>query len=370
MKIISLHLENFRTYKKLDIDFKSKLCFITGKNASGKTNILEALSMLSHGKSFRGSTDVEMMQDSSENFYISATYERNLILNKIEIGCDISSGKIKRKIKLNSKILSGRPALVGNLVSVIFSPSDIMIVEGGSSVRRRFLDLVISNQNPEYLKILILYNRCLGQRNAVLKKIKKRQAQLRDIKPWESSLSDYSEKITRSRYDFIDRFQEIFQSSLKRISGNRDIVSMELVLCEKENYPGFKESLDSVIYKDISAGYTTIGPHRHGINFKIEGRDILAYGSQGQKRSLVLALRIAQFYYLKEKLKLSPLLLIDDVIKELDGDRRSAFAELLHESGQAIFTTPDLEGMSSFLNVIKSEVEIIHVTEKGSVIKR
>jgi len=325
--------------------------------------------MLSHGKSFRGSSDNEMVSDHSQNYFISSKYERRNQIHEIEIGCDLSSGKIKRKIKLDSKILSGRPALVGNLISVIFSPSDIMIIEGGASVRRRFLDLVISNQDPDYLKNLILYNRSLRQRNMVLKKVKERKSQLQDLKPWEAGISDYAEKITKSRYDFIYRFQEIFQNSLKRISGNSDHVTMELQLCEKETYPGFSESLKNVLYKDIAAGFTTIGPHRHGINFTIDGRDIAAYGSQGQKRSLVLALRIAQFYYLKENLNISPLLLIDDVIKELDRDRRSAFAELLHESGQAIFTTPDLDGMNSFLSDMNSDIDILSINERGSVVR-
>ncbi|MDH5657366.1 MAG: DNA replication/repair protein RecF [Spirochaetia bacterium] len=369
MKIVSLHLENFRTYRKIDLEFNSRLTFITGNNASGKTNILEALSLLSHGKSFRGSSDYEMVSDGCSHYYISSRYDRRNQKHEIEIGCDVSSGKIKRKIKMDSKVLSGRPALVGNLISVIFSPADIMIVEGGSSIRRRFLDLVISNQNPDYLKNLILYNRSLRQRNSILKRIKEKKASAQDLLPWESGISEYAEKITKSRLDFINKFQEIFQNSLKRISGSRDFVSMDLQLCEKETHPGFKESLKDVIYKDISAGFTTIGPHRHGIYFQIDGRDISAYGSQGQKRSLVLALRVAQFYYLKENLKISPLLLIDDVIKELDKERRSAFAELLHESGQAIFTTPDLEGMESFLKDTKSQIEIINVNSKGSVLK-
>lgn len=367
MKIQSIYLKNFRNYSNASALFTKRLSFITGNNASGKTNLLEAISLLSHGKSFRGATDENMIEEGQSDYFIRGIFDKSGKKHEIEMGCDYSSGKLRRKIKLDSKVIPGRTALVGNLISVVFSPSDIMIVEGGSSPRRRFLDLVISNQNQDYLKNLILYNRSLRQRNALLKKIKENKAHLKDLAAWDLGLSAYAEKITSSRNEFIETFHSIFQDSLRKISTSKDSITMKLKTAEGETDNNFLESLKKNSMRDVRAGFTTIGPHRHSLNFTKNQRDITEFGSQGQKRSLVLALRIAQFYYLKKNLNLSPVLLIDDVIRELDAGRRSAFAGLLHECGQAIFTTPDLDGMETFLKDMSESIEVFHIAEPGVI---
>ena len=142
---------------------------------------------------------------------------------------------------------------------------------------------------------------------------------------------------------------------------------MKLKVTEGESESTFLDSLKKNTMGDIRAGFTTIGPHRHSLDFSAKNKDITEFSSQGQKRSLVLALRIAQFYYLKKNLNLSPVLLIDDVIRELDSGRRSAFAGLLHECGQAIFTTPDLDGLDTFLSDMSDSIEIFHLSAPGVI---
>jgi len=367
VKLESLHLKNFRTYEDLTVSFDKRLTFITGRNASGKTNLLEAVSLLSLGKSFRGSSDQDMIARNSDHYHIASRYLRGESTYKLEMGCSLAGNALKRRIKLNDKQLGGRSALIGNLITVIFSPADIAIVEGGPAERRRFLDIALSSHDPEYLRVLMQYNRALKQRNAVLKRIKKNDSTPADLAPWDLNLSSLAEILIRTRSRFVSDFQDIFRSSLERISGSQDDITLGLSLSAEGEADDFRSVLERYQRRDTIMGFTTIGPHRHNLSFETEGRDIMSFGSQGQKRSLVLALRVAQFYYLTDRLKLSPILLIDDVIRELDSARRGAFVELLHECGQAIFTTPDMDGLERLIGDLGEQIGLYTITEPGAL---
>ena len=145
----------------MNLAFDTRLSFVIGNNAVGKTNLIEAISILSQGKSFRAAADRDMVRENEKTYFIGSRYRRAGTSFKLEIGCEISGNNLKRKLKLNDKPLAGRSALIGNLASVMFSPSDIMIVEGGPANRRKFLDMVISTHDQEYLSNLMLYNRAL-----------------------------------------------------------------------------------------------------------------------------------------------------------------------------------------------------------------
>lgn len=370
MKLEQIQLKDFRSYTSLELNFGSRLVFLTGNNAAGKTNLLEAISMLIYGKSFRGATDRDLIrQGSSGTYFISGTYSRNELQFKLELGCEIESRKLKKKIKKNGKPLSGRAELIGNLVGVVFSPSDILIADGGAQERRRFLDSLLSRQDPEYLSNLVKYNRALKQRNTVLKKIREKKAGQNELEVWNDGIIRFGEKVIGKRIQFIAEFGSIFQESLLHISRKHDPIEIELVPAHPNELKDFKQALLANLYRDLSCGYTTTGPHRHSLLFGYRGKDITVTGSQGQKRSVVLALRIAEFHYLKKSLGISPLLLIDDVIRELDANRRSAFIEILHRSGQAIFTTPDLDGLHEFIRSIGTEATIYRVIGDGRVVE-
>ncbi len=366
MKLENLQLRNFRTYAGLNLSFDKRLSFITGANAAGKTNILEAVSLLSLGKSFRGAGDANLARHGANDYFIGAKYRRHDDAFHLEMGCDFS-GSLKRKIKLNGKALTGRSALIGNLVCVIFSPSDIAIVEGGPTQRRRFLDMVLSSQNQDYLRDLVMYNRTIKQRNAMLKRIKQGKATPAELGVWNRTLTELAGRITDTRKEFVADFQSIFMDSLRRISGDRDSLELQLTYASEMEVDDFAGALEKYIRRDTALGYTTVGPHRQNLMFMGGENDIMHYGSQGQKRSLVLSLRISQFYFLKQRLGLSPILLIDDVIRELDARRRAAFVELLHECGQAIFTTPDLDGLEGVIRDMRSETRVFEVMGDGVV---
>ncbi len=343
MKIEKLYLRTFRSYANLEISFHPHLNFIYGPNASGKTNILEALSILSLGKSFREAHNKDVIQEKKEGYYSACKYTKQSTEHKLSYAIEIKNGKMQRKIKLNQEVLPGRKHLIGHIFTTIFSPSDISIVNDGPAYQRKFLDTVLSHQSKNYFQNLIFFNQSLRHRNAVLKNIRIGSTKHQDLEAWDVRLSKYALIVTKNRFQFIHDFCKIFENSLRQISQNKDIIKIDLSLSHPNELENYLQILRENYKRDISLGYTSIGPHRQGLAFKENGQDVLHRLSQGQKRSLALALRIAQFYFLKSSLGFSPVLLIDDVIGELDKNRKSAFIKLLKDCGQAIITTPNLD---------------------------
>ncbi len=365
MRLEQLHATHFRTYAKLDLSFPEKLTFIIGNNATGKTNILEAVSVLSIGKSFRGASDADLVQHGCTDYFVRGVFHRQGRRNIIEVGCDVS-GPLRRRIRINERAVNGRAALVGRLTTVIFSPADISIVEGGPAERRRFLDLVLCSREEQYLANLLRYNRTLQQRNAVLKRARQNRSTA-DLGVWNAELSEMAAAVTHRRLEFVAEFAEVFTEALGRISGSRDQLQLSLAPSQEGEFEDFASALSRNEKRDRVLGYTTVGPHRQNLLFQSDGRDVITFGSQGQRRTLVLALRIAQFRYLRSALGVSPLLLIDDVLRELDANRRHAFIELLHESAQALFTTPDLDGLREFPTELREQALILKVIDQGVV---
>lgn len=346
MYLRSLQLHHYRNYASLNLDFPDRLTFLIGENGSGKTNILEAISVLTTGKSFRGAPDQELVQQGFPGFHIQCSYEWNNMLHSLEMGVQVQD-RLQRKIKKDGKVLPSRASLIGNLVAVVFSPDDLSIVQGGPTERRRFLDALLSHRDSAYLDALLKYNRAMRQRNAILKSIRQNKARLNDLDVWDRTLAELGSSITGQRQRFLKEYEPILNQSIAQISGGRDRIRVSLFPGEalQENY---RKAMSERRMRDVATGSTSFGPHRDRLLFLCQDgsdRDVQFRFSQGQKRSLVLALRVGQFYYLKQYLGRSPILLIDDVIRELDYNRRDYFVDLLHKCGQAFFTTPDLDGL-------------------------
>lgn len=362
MFLRSLQLQHFRNYSHLSLDFPDRLTFLIGENGSGKTNILEAISVMTTGKSFRGAPDQELVQQNQSSFYVQCSYEWEQARHSLEMGVQLAP-RLQRRIKKDGKQLASRAALIGNLVSVVFSPDDLEIVQGGPTSRRRFLDALLSHRDSAYLNALVHYNRAMRQRNATLKSIRMNRARLQDLDPWDRSILDLGVSITAQRKRFLKEYEPILNESIEQISGGKD--SVEVNLFPGEDRPEeFKKALQERRMRDVATGATSFGPHRDRVLFLCtdgSGRDVQFRFSQGQKRSLVLSLRVGQFYYLKKYLGKSPVLLIDDVIRELDYKRRDYFVDLLHRCGQAFFTTPDLDGLEEAVQ--STGARIIQVQE-------
>ena len=368
MKLKTLTLHTFRSYAKATLSFHPRINFICGSNATGKTNVLEAIGVLFSGKSFRNASDQDMLQFGQDGYYIACNYEKHNCSYKISYGygASHSKGKAYRKIKQDDTLLSGRRALIGKIICVLLTPSDIAIIEGGPGHRRRFLDTVLSYQNQDYFRNLIYFNQSLHQRNALLKRIHSGLAKHESLATWNVSLAKYAKEVTKYRQQFVLDFASIFQEALAKISQEKDKLAMRLILSHADEVDNYTKVLQDHYNRDLLLGHTCYGPHRQNLSFEREnGQSVTHYSSQGQKRSLVLALRLAQFAFLRQALDLSPILLIDDVLCELDAGRRQAFVTVLKNCGQAIITMPSLEGMSKeFLN-LTDEMAVYHISAIG-----
>lgn len=353
-----LVLKNFRNHSDTNLEFGSRLNFFVGDNGEGKTNIIEAIGMFSTLKSFRDSSDTEILSWGQQHYYIKLEYTSMVSKKAIEIGYQ-KDESVKKKLKLNGNPISKKTDLIGEMKCVIFSPSDLKIIEGGPSERRRFVDRFVSLIDRNYFLSLLEYNRVLKQRNALLKD---RNSTMKQIVPWNELLVNKGSFIKQRRESILKEVKDIFSKCLYRLSGEKD----EFDLLYKPNITSeedFFNKLNHRIDRDRRLGYTSAGIHRDTIFIGKQNRDIIEFGSQGQKRSVAISLRTAEFKFMQSYLNDDPILLVDDVIRELDVNRRRHFIELVSDCGQAFFTTTDLDGISDYLGGLDIEKKIFSVTE-------
>ncbi|TGL61087.1 DNA replication/repair protein RecF [Leptospira sarikeiensis] len=358
MFLRSLRLLNFRNHEQISLEFHSRLIFFVGENGEGKTNLLEAISMISWLKSFRESEEGNLIRWNSDGYYIKAEADRDNKREIYELGFS-KKPVSRRKLKFNQEEVKKRSDLVGKFLSVLMTPLDLIIVEGGPSERRRFLDSLLSSLDPSYLNDLIEYNRILKQRNALLKS---GSSDLGLYEIWNQKLIEKGIILFNKRKEFISEFDPIYQENLRKLSGGRDHLNLEY----KPSFSDldhFKETLHRNLARDRKLGYTSVGIHRDDLYIGEDNRDIMDFASQGQKRSTVISLKAAAFEYYRRKLGKTPILLIDDVIRELDVKRREYFVDLVLNSGQAFFTTTDLEGISDYVGRLEDEKQIFLVKD-------
>lgn len=366
MRLESIELRNFRTYEHLALSFERRLTFLTGKNGAGKTSLLEAAAILSFGRSFRGADDQDLIKEGATGYRISGRFTRGGLRNTLEFAVDTSTGALKRRIRLNEKAASGRGAVIGQFLAVVFSPADLSIVEGAPAERRKFVDATLASMDPVYLENLVFFQKTLKQRNTLLKRIRERKSAPADLAVWDTKFCEYSARLWERRTVFVEDFKKSFEKALERISTALDSIELRIV------NPYANDLASNLLRhreRDIRVGFTSCGPHRDSVQLQRTGKDILQFGSQGQKRSAALALRIGQFDYFKRMTGFTPVLLIDDVIRELDAERRSAFVELLEESGQAVFTTPDLDGIDGRYSHLLRNSTILQVQPGGKIME-
>ncbi|MCB1189463.1 MAG: DNA replication/repair protein RecF [Leptospiraceae bacterium] len=356
-----LVLKNFRNHSETDLYFDSKLVFFVGDNGEGKTNIIEAIGMFSTLKSFRECSDNDILQWGQPYYYMKSEFSSSMGEKVMEIGYQKEEG-IKKKLKLNGNQITKRTDLVGELKCVIFSPSDLKIVEGGPAERRRFLDRFLSLIDKKYFISLLEYNKVLKHRNALLKD---KNCNPKEIVPWNNLLLEKGMFIKEKRELVLNQVKNIFKEYLFQLSGKKD----DLDLVYKPNVVGpddFHTKLNQKLDYDRKVGFTTVGIHRDVIYIGDKNRDITEFGSQGQKRSVAISLRTAEFKYMQSYLQDDPILLVDDVIRELDIKRRRHFIELVGDCGQAFFTTTDLDGISDYIGNLKVDKQV-YLVKDGKV---
>lgn len=322
MRITGIRLVNFRNYASLALRPDEGLCVLTGDNAAGKTNVLESIFLCALGRSHRTLRDAELIRSGEDAGYVGLTIDT--IGGEREIECKLKAGE-RKKILIDRKQLGRSGELLGCLNVVMFAPEDLDIVKGGPQERRRFMDMEISQLRPKYYYALQQYNAALKQRNALLKSPE--ETSFKTFEPWDDQLSVLGAAVTLARFEHLERMAEEAAKAHTRLSMGQEA----LKVVYQPNMPpvehtrmidALREALFDNLERDLYRGSTSVGPHRDDIGLYLDGMDLKVYGSQGQQRTTVLSLKLAELEILRDERGETPVLLLDDVFSELDKQRQ------------------------------------------------
>ena len=368
MYLESLALTGFRNYVSLNLTLGPGTFILWGDNAQGKSNILEAVYMLATTKSTRASNERELinlgaMDDPLPAARIDGQLSRGgettrldvgLVAERSEAGVDGESNFSLRKQTRVNGVPRRASDVVGTLNAVLFDPQDVDLVTGSPSVRRRYLDVTISQMNRQYLKALQRYTRILTQRNHLLRAIREGKSQSGHLRVWDKPLTEEAAFIHLARRRMIEEMASLGSSIYGELTGSDETFSLNYVPNPKELSDIRAEDVEEVravmqvrlsanVDREIGQGVTVVGPHRDDVQFAIEGRDTALYGSRGQQRTVVATLKLAEVSLLVDKTGEDPILLLDDILSELDGTRRRRVMKTALASQQTILTTTDLD---------------------------
>ena len=341
MYINRITLKNFRNYKEQIVELNKNINIFYGDNAQGKTNLLEAISLCGFGKSFRTNKDKELIKKEEEYLKIQTEFQKED--RKGEIKVEISD---KKRVFLNDVKLKKLSEILGNINLVIFTPDDINLLKDGPSVRRRFLDMMIGQLRPSYVLNLNYYLKTLEQRNNFLKQ---RIHNNEMLEIWNEKLAEYGEKIFLYRQEFIEKIK----NKIKDI--HREITNENIDIIYNSDCKNKNEYLKQKI--DYIKGYTSKGIHRDDFCVNINNEPVDIYGSQGQNRTAILSLKLAELNVIYEDIGEYPILLLDDFMSELDEKRISNFLNNIKNIQVIITCTKD----------IKINNSISHKVEKGII---
>lgn len=360
MIIKSIELKNFRNYENLNISFDEGTNIIYGNNAQGKTNILEAAYMSGTTKSHKGSKDKDMIRFGEQEAHLRTV----VIKQGKEYQIDMHLKQSRSKgIAVNRVPMKKASELFGILNIVFFSPEDLNIIKNGPAERRRFLDAELCQLDKVYLADLTNYNKILNQRNKLLKDMVYRPDLSDTLPVWDMQLVETGKKIIRRRKQFVEELNEIVHGIHYKISGEKE----ELVLKYEPSIDDifFEDELLKARSRDLKLCQTTVGPHRDDMLFSVDGVDIRKYGSQGQQRTSALSLKLSEISLVKKNINSTPVLLLDDVLSELDGNRQNYLLNSLSDT-QTIITCTGLDEfvknrfqVDKVFHVVKGQVEVI-----------
>lgn len=341
----SVNLINFRNYENIKIDLSPKLNLFLGNNAQGKTNLLESIYIAAIGKSYRVSRDRDLINFKKEKAYIGVEAETSRGNRFIEFKFQRDAKKIVRINKLELNRLS---ELSGNINVVIFAPEDLNLVKSGPSERRAFLDTEISQIKPRYRYNIAKYSKIIFQRNKLLKNKKRLIADQLD--PWDIQLADVGSEIMLERVEFVEKLSGISRDIHKKITDGKEILDIEYMpsfpiekISKSEIEKTYYGYLSSNRNRDIEKGSTEYGPHKDDIEIELNGVSCRTFGSQGQQRTSALSLKLAEVELIKEEVGDYPILLLDDVLSELDSDRRKYLISTFKKVQTIITSTDDVD---------------------------
>lgn len=327
MYLKKLSLFNYKNIAEATFDFDAKINCFVGKNGIGKTNILDAIYHLAYGKSYFNPLAVQNIRHGEEFFVVDGTFEKD---NRDEqILCSLKKGQ-KKILKRNNKPYERFSDHIGFIPLVIISPSDQDLIIEGSETRRKFIDSVISQLDNTYLQELIQYQRIVAQRNALLKFFAVNYTFENDtLSIYNEQLNTLGTSIFEKRKQFLEDFIPIFNKHHKAITNAAETVQIvyESQLSEKP----LSQLFDEYLAKDRMLQYTSVGIHKDDLSFEIDNFPIKKFGSQGQQKSFLIALKLAQFEFIKKQSGVLPLLLFDDIFDKLDEHRVSKIVEMVNE---------------------------------------
>jgi DNA replication and repair protein RecF len=342
-------IRNFRNIDDVKINFCPEVNIIIGKNGSGKSSILEAISVISNIRSFRNATDYEMIQWEKSGYYIGFDVLRSG-LDQFQIGCVNEGGKVRKKIKIGNNEITRAADYYGSVLSIVFSPDDLIIINGLPEVRRRYFDAIISKSDKQYFTTLAYYKKIVSSRNKLLKELRFSgscfgKIEKKEIDSWNELLAKSIKLIVDKRINFVPTFSDVYKESYSRIADKNENSHISYYSV----YNGMSESeilneIESNVSNDIKYGSTMKGPHRD--DFSILWNDnlpVASYASQGQKRTTAIALKTAEKNYIENETGERTILLIDDVFSELDSERKENLLYFIREGNQVIFSMVDID---------------------------
>lgn len=327
MILQKLSLLNYKNFESKNFEFDPKINCFVGLNGVGKTNVLDAIYHLSFGKSYFNPITLQNIRHGTDFFVVEGLYEKNDRPEKIVVSAKKGQKKI---IKRNGKIYDKFSDHIGFLPLVIISPSDRDLIIEGSDTRRKFIDGVISQEDAKYLQSLLKYNKVLSQRNSLLKYFAANNTFDGDtLDIYNEQLHSFGTELYQKRRQFIDEFQPIFMERHMAISNGNETVGLryESQLADQP----LIELLQQNLQKDRMSQYTNFGIHKDDLVFEISGHPIKKFGSQGQQKSFLIALKLAQFDFLKAHSQVNPILLLDDIFDKLDEERVGQIIALVDE---------------------------------------
>lgn len=361
MRLDSLSILNYKNIQEAELEFSPKINCFVGNNGMGKTNILDAIYFLSFCKSHSNSIDSQNILHEAEFAFIQGKYHKSGTVEDVYCGM---KRRQKKQFKRNKKEYERLSDHIGLFPLVLVSPDDAGLISEGSDERRKFIDGVISQHNKSYLQQLLQYNNALKQRNALLKNDHLTDVSLLDI--WEEQMSFFGTYIYKQRSHFIQEFIPIFQYYYTYISGGNEKVSLRYDSQHHEN--DIKTRMMATRERDKLLGYSTQGIHKDELEMWLDGYPIKRVGSQGQNKTYLISLKLAQFDFLKRTHQLSPLLLLDDIFDKLDAHRVRKIVELVSGEtfGQIFITDTNREHLDNILYQFGKESNIFLVNN-GSI---
>jgi len=370
LKILSLHLEHFRRHTTLSLPLDAGINILYGRNGIGKTNILEAAYFACLTKSFIGASDSECLQFGATHFEIKAEMQSDLgVHSSVRVYFSNEDGK---HVFINRSELEQFSKIVGEYPCIALSPYDLALVQGAPQERRRFLDNTISQTNRVYLENLLTYKRALTQRNKLLAELKlhayPKAEQLAILEVWTEQFVQLAASIIYQRLKFAKEFSGYLKAAYQKFASFSEEPSLcyDTEVSEGSENPakddiaaGLHLKLKQLQSEEFRRGQTLLGPHRDDLEFLIDGKSLKQYASQGQHKTFIVCLKLAQHAYIAERLNEVPIFLLDDVFSELDRERASDLIEILKPLGQSLITTTERKAFTGV-----SQIDVGYITRK------